>query len=297
MSLLRLLDGELGGLLDCFFAGGLGDGGGEEAGLDNPVVLEIEHLEVALGIDGEGDRFCFAGLERHALEAAQHFVEGSNGADFVFDVKLHHVVAVLVSAVSDVAGEGDFVVGGGIFGGDGEGTVFEGGVAEPVSERIEGAAHAGGAPAIGVVTFALSAPSAVAMREGERDLTGALWEGDGEFASGVVVAEEGFGDRLPDLFAAMPCAKDAGNVLVDPIAGNGATGHENHDDGLAGFDEFLHEEILVAGEVEAETGFGFAYGVMGVADVGDDEVGLFRHGESFVDFRLILFVGSCGENV
>ena len=59
---LELLNFELSALLNCFVTGGFGDAGGEGAGLDDPVVIEVEHFEVALGIDLEGDGLGFTSL-------------------------------------------------------------------------------------------------------------------------------------------------------------------------------------------------------------------------------------------
>ena len=53
----------------------------------------------------------------------------------------------------------------------------------------------------------------------------------------------------------------------------------------------------MTGEVETQTGFGFADGVMGVADVGDDEVGFFSELEGLVDGRLCFGIRIFAENI
>ena len=121
-----------------------------------------------------------------------------------------------------------------------------------MAKRIQRSTDSRRSPAVGIVAFALTAMSPIACRESQWDLAHGFWKRDRELAARVVGSKESFSDCLSNFFAAVPGTNDARNVLIDPVDRSRPTRHQHDHYWLAGFRQLLHQQALMAGQIQTK---------------------------------------------
>ena len=128
------------------------------------------------------------------------------------------------------------------------------------------------------------------------------WNGDGQLAAGIDIAEENAGHRAAGLLAEVEALVDHRHVFLDAIDGDGPAVEEEDDDRLAQRGHPPDQLFLPADQIEAGAVAHvherpcLARGLLVAADGQHDDIGLFGHLDRFGD-RLGVLGGVAGGHL
>ena len=203
------------------------------------------------------------------------------------EIDLDDLVALAGTGVGQVKGQRQAVAGHDPLGRELQVVVLEGRVTQAVTEIVQRTVRTGFPP--------LRAEARAAVHLGIRlvgeivgDLADRLREGHGKFAAGIVVAEQGHGNRRAAMGARVPGLQDGGGMLVHPVDAERPSVDQHDDERLAGPGDLLEQEVLAAGKFQARTGPAFAAGAGIPAHDDHGDIALPRQGDGLSNTRPLL---------